>query len=96
VGALIDLGNGYKMEYQGWDNRHHPHLQSVDKAGAKIYCPHGVATIVFRISPEHDAVIAPQAEKFNVIELEPLSLTQSVHGPCGCKGHIIDGKWIKT
>lgn len=92
MGGLVDLGYGKKMKYLPWENRHHPDLQSVGIAGAMIYCEHGEAVIAFSISPEHDAVIA--GPKFTVIELDPLSLAQSVAGPCGCQGFIIDGKWV--
>lgn len=90
----IDLGHGRSYRVASWSPKvpEHRHLEPVAAAGIILECEHGEARIAFHISPEHDLVIA--GPKFTLIQLDPLSLGQSVEGPCGCNGFIIQGKWV--
>ena len=97
----IDLGSGYTLTYTSWkpDRRLNPQydgVPDVERYGAIIRCPHGVAALTF--ASEVQAKIEPSRKNvWTVVSYEPLTLSPSIHNTeCGCHGFVRDGKWVRA
>lgn len=98
-----DIGHGHKVHWASWRpdrelNPQYAHLPDVEHAQLSVYhrradngepCMGGAM-----IDTVPDVVRGPERDLWQLVSLEPLTLSPSLLCVCGDHGFIRDGQWV--
>lgn len=99
----IDLGSGFSYRFYSRDpdrelNPQYEGMESVDKAGIILRCPHSTGSVNFDIGVMGQ--VAPERNYWTLVSLEPLTIDPSIQcympdaeTKC-CHGYIREGAWV--
>jgi hypothetical protein len=104
-GNSFDLGDGHRGEYSAWApdrelNPQHADRPDVDRWGLIIFHTSaetgGPCAGFVTFSGDVQREVAPDADTWDVLSWDPLTISPSVQCSCGDHGFIQEGRWVRA